>query len=139
MGDGYDPCWGVRSSFFSPPLQWVRLLQGVRFFCGFFVICRGHLSGEGRYVSEYYKYHRYDIKYSMMKSLPVVGIFIKEIMIFGNISNVLYGVLSSPGGTFFLLLKLGCSGYGYFRQVRKNSAKIMPWVRLFKGVLILET
>ena len=47
------------------------------------------LSGEGRYVFEYYKCHRYDIKYSMMKSLPVVGIYIIEIMIFGIISNVL--------------------------------------------------
>ena len=75
-------------------------IAGGTIFCGFFVICRGHLSREGRYVSEYYKCHRY-IKYSMMKSLPVVGIFIKEIMIFGIISNVLKGVRSSQGGTFF--------------------------------------
>ena len=88
LGDGYDPCWGVRSSFFFTPLAMGTFIAGGTIFCGFFVICRGHLSGEGRYVSEYYKCHRY-IKYSMMKSLPVVGIFIKEIMIFGNVSNVL--------------------------------------------------
>ena len=64
-------------------------IAGGTIFCGFLVNCRGHLSGEGRYVFEYYKCHRYDIKYSVMKSLPAVGIFIKEIMIFGIISNVL--------------------------------------------------
>ena len=88
------------------PLREVRLLKGVRFFCGFFVICRGHLSGEGRYVFEYYKCHRYDIKYSMMKSLPVVGIFIKEIMIFGIISNVSVGCTFIKGGYDFFKIGL---------------------------------
>ena len=81
---------GYDQVFFHPPCNGYVYCRGT-IFCGFFVICRGHLSGEGRYVFEYYKCHRYDIKYSMMKSLPVVGIFIKEIMIFGDISSVLYG------------------------------------------------
>ena len=80
---------GGTIKFFFIPLAGGTFIAGGTIFCGFFVICRGHLSGEGRYVFEYYKCHRYDIEYSMMKSLPVVGIFIKEIMIFGIISNVL--------------------------------------------------
>ena len=80
---------GGTIKFFFTPLARGTFIAGGTIFCGFFVICRGHLSGEGRYVFEYYKCHRYDIKYAMMKSLPVVGIFVKEIMIFGIISNVL--------------------------------------------------
>ena len=74
-------------------------IAGGTIFCGFFVICRGHLSGEGRYVFEYCKCHRYDIKYSMMKSLPVVGIFIKEIMFLVMFLMSCRGYDFSQGGT----------------------------------------